>query len=180
MPRKFKQELRGLGTGMIMDEKGYILTNNHVVAGATEIKVLLANGKRYPAKLIGTDPKTDLAVIKISAKDPLPHVVFGDSDKVEVGQWVVAIGHPRGLDQTVTQGIISAKHRRGIMDPSSYQDYLQTDAAINPGNSGGPLLNLKGEVIGVNAAIATQSGGFEGIGFAIPSNMALHIAKELI
>ncbi len=180
MPRKFKQELRGLGTGMIMDKKGYILTNNHVVAGASEIKVLLANGEHYPAKLIGTDPKTDLAVIKISADKPLPHVTFGDSDKVEVGQWVVAIGHPRGLDQTVTQGIISAKHRRGIMDPSSYQDYLQTDAAINPGNSGGPLLNLKGEVIGVNAAIVTQSGGFEGIGFAIPSNMALHIAKELI
>ena len=180
MPRKFKQELRGLGTGMIMNKKGYILTNNHVVAGANEIKVLLANGERYPAKLIGTDPKTDLAVIKISADKPLPHVTFGDSDKVEVGQWVVAIGHPRGLDQTVTQGIISAKHRRGIMDPSSYQDYLQTDAAINPGNSGGPLLNLSGEVIGVNAAIVTQSGGFEGIGFAIPSNMALHIAKELI
>ncbi len=180
MPRKFKQELRGLGTGMIMDKNGYILTNNHVVAGATEIKVLLANGERYPAKLIGTDPKTDLAVIKISADKPLPHVTFGDSDKVEVGQWVVAIGHPRGLDQTVTQGIISAKHRRGIMDPSTYQDYLQTDAAINPGNSGGPLLNLRGEVIGINAAIVTQSGGFEGIGFAIPSNMALHIAKELI
>ncbi|MBW2023410.1 MAG: DegQ family serine endoprotease [Deltaproteobacteria bacterium] len=180
MPRKFKQELRGLGTGMIMDKNGYILTNNHVVAGANEIKVLLASGERYPAKLIGTDPKTDLAVIKISADKPLPHVTFGDSDKVEVGQWVVAIGHPRGLDQTVTQGIISAKHRRGIMDPSSYQDYLQTDAAINPGNSGGPLLNLQGEVIGVNAAIVTQSGGFEGIGFAIPSNMALHIAHELI
>ena len=180
MPRKFKQELRGLGTGMIMDKDGYILTNNHVVAGANEIKVLLASGERYPAKLIGTDPKTDLAVIKISADKPLPHVTFGDSDKVQVGQWVVAIGHPRGLDQTVTQGIISAKHRRGIMDPSSYQDYLQTDAAINPGNSGGPLLNLQGEVIGVNAAIVTQSGGFEGIGFAIPSNMALHIAHELI
>jgi len=180
MPRKFKQELRGLGTGMIMDKDGYILTNNHVVAGANEIKVLLASGERYPAKLIGTDPKTDLAVIKISADKPLPHVTFGDSDKVQVGQWVVAIGHPRGLDQTVTQGIISAKHRRGIMDPSSYQDYLQTDAAINPGNSGGPLLNLEGEVIGVNAAIVTQSGGFEGIGFAIPSNMALHIAHELI
>jgi len=179
-PRKFKQELRGLGTGMIMDKDGYILTNNHVVAGASEIKVLLASGRRYPAKLIGADPKTDLAVIKISADKPLPHVTFGDSDKVEVGQWVVAIGHPRGLDQTVTQGIISAKHRRGIMDPSSYQDYLQTDAAINPGNSGGPLLNLQGQVIGVNAAIVTESGGFEGIGFAIPSNMALHIAHELI
>jgi serine protease Do len=107
-------------------------------------------------------------------------VIFGDSDKVEVGEWVIAIGHPRGLDQTVTQGIISAKHRKGITDPSGYQDFLQTDAAINPGNSGGPLLNLQGEVIGVNAAIVSQSGGFEGIGFAIPSNMALHIAHALM
>jgi serine protease Do len=121
-----------------------------------------------------------LAVIHIAAKGTLPHVTFGDSDKIEVGEWVVAIGHPQGLDQTVTQGIISAKHRRGITDPTSYQDFLQTDAAINPGNSGGPLLNLQGEVIGVNAAIASQSGGFEGIGFTIPSNMALHIAKTLI
>jgi len=180
MPKKFKRELKGLGTGMIMDSEGHILTNNHVVGGATKIKVLLASGDEYPAKVVGTDPKTDLGVIKISAKDPLPFVTFGDSDKVEVGEWVVAIGHPRGLDQTVTQGIISAKHRTGIMDPSSYQDFLQTDAAINPGNSGGPLLNLRGEVIGVNAAIVSQTGGFEGIGFAIPSNMALYIAKQLI
>jgi serine protease Do len=180
MPKKFKRELKGLGTGMILDPQGHILTNHHVAGGATKIEVLLSNGERYPAKLIGSDPKTDLAVIKISATQSLPHVTFGDSDKVEVGQWVVAIGHPRGLDQTVTQGIISAKHRQGITDPSSYQDFLQTDAAINPGNSGGPLLNLRGEVIGVNAAIASQSGGFEGIGFTIPSNMALHVAKALI
>jgi len=119
-------------------------------------------------------------VIQISAKGELPHLTFGDSDKVEVGEWVVAIGAPRGLDKSVTQGIISAKHRRGITDPSGYQDFLQTDAAINPGNSGGPLLNLYSEVIGVNAAIASESGGFEGIGFTIPSNMALHIAKTLI
>jgi serine protease Do len=180
MPRKFKQELKGLGTGMLIDDQGNILTNNHVVAGATEINVLLADGKSYPAKLVGTDPKTDLAVIRISTDEKLPTVAFGDSDKMEVGDWVVAIGHPRGLDQTVTQGIISAKHRRGVLDPSSYQDYLQTDAAINPGNSGGPLINLEGQVIGVNAAIATQSGGFEGIGFAIPSNMAIHVAHALI
>jgi len=180
MPRKFNRELKGLGTGMLMDSKGFILTNNHVVAGATEISVLLANGNTYNAKLVGADPKTDLAVIKILAKDPLPYVTFGNSDKTEVGDWVIAIGHPRGLDQTVTQGIISAKHRRGITDPSSYQDFLQTDAAINPGNSGGPLLNLRGEVIGVNAAIVTNSGGFEGLSFAIPSNMALHVAKSLI
>lgn len=180
MPQEFKRELKGLGTGMIMDAQGHILTNNHVVGGATEIQVLLAGGSQYPANLVGSDPKTDLAVIEILTKESLPHVTFGDSDKVEVGEWVVAIGHPRGLDQTVTQGIISAKHRRGIMDPSSYQDFLQTDAAINPGNSGGPLLNIRGEVIGVNAVIVSESGGFEGIGFAIPSNMALHIAKELI
>lgn len=179
-PRKFKRELKGLGTGMIIDSQGHILTNHHVAGGATKIEVLVSNGQRYPAKLIGTDPKTDLAVIHISAKEPLPYVTFGDSDKVEVGEWVVAIGHPRGLDQTVTQGIISAKHRRGITDPSSYQDFLQTDAAINPGNSGGPLLNLQGEVIGVNAVIVSESGGFEGIGFTIPSNMALHVAKALI
>ena len=180
MPRKFKRELKGLGTGMIIDSQGHILTNHHVAGGATKIEVLLSNGQRYPARLVGTDPKTDLAVIHISAKEPLPYVTFGDSDKVEVGEWVVAIGHPRGLDQTVTQGIISAKHRRGITDPTSYQDFLQTDAPINPGNSGGPLLNLQGEVIGVNAVIVSESGGFEGIGFTIPSNMALHVAKALI
>ena len=179
-PKKYERELKGLGTGMIMDSRGNILTNNHVVGNATEIKVLLSNGKEYSAKLVGSDPKTDLAVIRIKAKDSLPHVIFGDSDSMDVGDWVVAIGHPRGLDQTVTQGIISAKHRRGITDPNSYQDFLQTDAAINPGNSGGPLLNLKGEVIGVNSAIVSQSGGFEGIGFAIPSNMAQHIANALI
>ena len=179
-PRKFKQELRGLGTGMLIDHQGNILTNNHVVAGATEINVLLADGTSHAATLVGTDPKTDLAVIHIDDNENLPTVVFGDSDKLAVGDWVVAIGHPRGLDQTVTQGIISAKHRRGVLDPTSYQDYLQTDAAINPGNSGGPLINLAGEVVGVNAAIASQSGGFEGIGFAIPSNMAVHVARALI
>jgi serine protease Do len=180
MPKKFKREMKGLGTGMIIDAQGHILTNYHVAGGAKKIEVLLSDGRRYPAKLIGTDPKTDLAVIKISATGALPYVTFGDSDKVEVGQWVVAIGHPRGLDQTVTQGIISAKHRQGISDPGSYQDFLQTDAAINPGNSGGPLLNLQGEVIGVNAVIVSESGGFEGIGFTIPSNMAVFVSRALI
>jgi len=180
MPKKFRREVKGLGSGILMDAQGHILTNHHVVGGATKLEVTLADGSKYEARLVGTDPKTDLAVIKIEAKEPLPYLPFGDSDKVEVGEWVVAIGHPRGLDQTVTQGIISAKHRRGVTDPGNYQDFLQTDAAINPGNSGGPLLNLKGEVIGVNAAIASQTGGFEGIGFTIPSNMALHVAKQLI
>ncbi|HEY3277065.1 MAG TPA: Do family serine endopeptidase [Syntrophorhabdaceae bacterium] len=179
-PKKFKREIRGLGTGMIIDAQGHILTNYHVVGGASKLEVLLTNGRKYTAKLVGTDPKTDLAVIRISPGEQLPFLAFGDSDKMEVGEWVVAIGHPRGLDQTVTQGIISATHRTGITDPSSYQDFLQTDAAINPGNSGGPLLNLQGEVIGVNAVILSESGGYEGIGFAIPSNIASHVAKLLI
>ena len=180
MPKKFKQEMKGLGSGMIIDPQGHILTNFHVAGGATKIEVTLADGSKHPAELVGGDSKTDLAVIRISTKERLPHVTFGDSDKAEVGEWVVAIGAPRALEKSVTQGIISAKHRSGITDPNSYQDFLQTDAAINPGNSGGPLLNLHGEVIGVNAAIATESGGFEGIGFTIPSNMARYIAKALI
>ncbi len=180
VPKKFKQETKGLGSGIIIDSRGYILTNYHVAGRATKIEVALADGSKYPARLVGGDPKTDLAVIHISAKESLPYVTFGDSDQVEVGEWVVAIGAPRALEKSVTQGIISAKHRRGITDPSSYEDFLQTDAAINPGNSGGPLLNLNGQVIGVNAAIATESGGFEGIGFTIPSNIAQYVAKALI
>jgi serine protease Do len=180
MPKKFKQEMKGLGSGMIIDPQGHILTNYHVAGGATKLEVGLADGNKYPARLVGGDAKTDLAVIHISAKERLPIVTFGDSDKVEVGEWVVAIGAPRALEKSVTQGIISAKHRRGVTDPSSYEDFLQTDAPINPGNSGGPLLNLYGEVIGVNAAIATESGGFEGIGFTIPSNIAQYVAKALI
>lgn len=179
-PPKFKRELRGVGSGIILRADGHILTNSHVVENATKIQVLLSSGEEYTAKVIGADPKTDLSVIKITPSKPLPFLKFGDSDKVVVGEWVVAIGHPRGLDQTVTTGIISAKNRRGITDPSSYQDFLQTDAAINPGNSGGPLLNLEGEVIGVNGVIASASGGFEGIGFAIPSNIALYVTRELM
>ncbi len=180
VPRKFKEEVKALGSGMIIDSRGHILTNHHVVSGATKIQVMLSDGRQFAAKVVGTDPKTDLAVIRIADPASLPAVRFGDSDKVVVGEWVVAIGHPRGLDESVTQGIISAKHRRGVEDPGSYEDFLQTDAAINPGNSGGPLLNLRGEVVGVNAAISSESGGFEGIGFTIPSNIALHIAKTLI
>jgi serine protease Do len=180
MPKKFQRELVGIGTGVIIDAEGHILTNYHVVGGATKIVVTLSDGTQFDAKVVGVDPKTDLGVIKIDAPQPLPYLTFADSDKAIVGQWVVAIGQPRGLDQTVTQGIISAKHRTGITDPGSYQDFLQTDAAINPGNSGGPLLTLNDRVIGINSLIASQSGGFEGIGFAIPSNMAAHIAKALI
>lgn len=179
-PRSYKREMRGIGTGMTIDGDGHIVTNNHVVSGATKITVKMASGEEFEAKVVGVDPKTDLAVIKIKAPQNIPYLTFGNSDQLRVGEWVVAIGNPRGLEQTVTAGIISAKHRTGILDPSSYQDYIQTDAAINPGNSGGPLLNLAGEVIGVNAAIVSESGGFEGIGFAIPSNMAKAIADDLI
>ena len=179
-PRKFKQEMRGLGSGIIIDARGYILTNSHVAAAASSMQVTLADGNQYPATLVGADPRTDLAVIRISAKESLPYVTFGDSDKVEVGEWVVAIGAPRALEKSVTQGIISAMHRTGITDPNSYQDFLQTDASMNPGNSGGPLLNLYGQVIGVNAAIATESGGSEGIGFTIPSRMALYVVNALM
>ena len=179
-PRKYERDVRGIGTGIIIDAAGHILTNYHVAGGATKIDVLLSDGRKFEAKLVGSDPKTDLAVLKISAKEQFPYATFGDSDKTEVGEWVVAIGHPRGLTQTVTHGIISAKHRRGITDPSGYQDFIQTDAAINPGNSGGPLLNLQGEVIGINTVIVSSSGGFEGIGLSIPSNIATHIAKTII
>jgi serine protease Do len=165
---------------MVINGEGHLVTNNHVVSGATKITVKMASGEEHEAKIVGADPKTDLAVIKIKPPPNLPYLKFGNSDTLRVGEWVVAIGNPRGLEQTVTAGIISAKHRTGISDPSSYQDFIQTDAAINPGNSGGPLLNLAGEVIGVNAAIVSESGGFEGIGFAIPSNMAASVADALI
>jgi len=180
VPKKLQRELVGIGTGVIIDAEGHILSNYHVVGGATQIEVTLSDGTQYPATVVGVDPKTDLGVIKISTEKPLPFLIFANSDKAKVGQWVVAIGHPRGLDQTVTQGIISAKHRTGITNLGGYQDFLQTDAAINPGNSGGPLLTLDAKVIGINSVIASQSGGFEGIGFAIPSNMATHVAKALI
>jgi serine protease Do len=141
---------------------------------------MLSDSRQFEARVIGMDAKTDLAVIKIDTPQKLPFVSFGDSDTVQVGEWVVAIGQPRGLAESVSQGIISATHRQGITDPSTYQDFLQTDAAINPGNSGGPLINLDGKVIGVTSIIASQSGGFEGIGFAIPSNIAVHVAKALM
>jgi len=179
-PKYDRREMRGIGTGMVIDGEGHLVTNNHVVSGAVKITVKMASGEEFEARVVGADPKTDLAVIKIKPPPNLPYLKFGNSDRLRVGEWVVAIGNPRGLEQTVTAGIISAKHRTGISDPSSYQDFIQTDAAINPGNSGGPLLNLAGEVIGVNAAIVTESGGFEGIGFAIPSNMAASVADALI
>lgn len=173
-----QQRKVGQGSGFIIDKKGYILTNNHVVGEADVIKVRLADDRRYTAKVIGTDPQSDLAVIKIDAKD-LPSLPLGNSDKLQVGEWVIAIGSPFGLNHSVTVGVVSAKGRShlGIND---YEDFIQTDAAINPGNSGGPLLNIHGEVIGVNTAIFSRSGGNMGIGFAIPVNMARAVTEQLI
>ncbi|HWP47187.1 MAG TPA: DegQ family serine endoprotease [Candidatus Limnocylindrales bacterium] len=176
IPREFKN--RGLGSGVIVSEKGYILTNNHVVGKADEIKVTLADKREFTAKVVGTDPKSDVAVIQIKARD-LPVARLGNSDDIEVGDWVVAIGNPFGLNQTVTVGVISAKGRAN-MGIADYEDFIQTDAAINPGNSGGPLVNLDGEVIGINTAIFSRSGGYQGIGFAIPINMAKSIMQSLI
>lgn len=176
MPRDFKQ--KGLGTGFIIDEEGYILTNNHVVEQADEIKVRLSNDKEFKATVVGLDPKTDLALIKIKPEDakiiPLP---LGNSDKLEVGDWVVAIGNPFGLGNTVTAGIVSAKYRHIGSGP--YDNFIQTDASINPGNSGGPLLNVSGEVVGINSAIFSQTGGSIGIGFAIPINIAKDLLPQL-
>jgi len=181
MPRprprnEFKQE--GQGSGFIISPDGYILTNNHVVGDADRITVKLNDGREMKAKVIGTDPQTDVAVIKVDGKN-LPTLSLGDSDKLEVGEWVIAIGNPFGLTQTVTVGVVSAKGRSsvGIVD---YEDFIQTDAAINPGNSGGPLVNLRGEAVGINTAIFSRSGGYMGIGFAIPINMAKKVYRQLI
>jgi serine protease Do len=170
--REFKQ--KSLGSGFIIDREGYILTNNHVVEKAQSIKVKLTDGNEYDATIVGKDAKTDIALIKIEAKHTLPFVTFGDSETLEVGDWVVAIGNPFGLEHTVTQGIVSAKGR--VIGAGPYDDFIQTDASINPGNSGGPLFDLKGEVVGINTAIV--SGG-QGIGFAIPVNVAKGMLTEL-
>ncbi len=169
---------QGSGSGVIVSADGYILTNNHVVEEADEVKVKTADGKEYEAKVVGTDPRTDLAVIKVDAKG-LAAARLGNSDAVEVGEWVLAVGNPFELSNTVTAGIISARGRAN-MGLADYEDFIQTDAAINPGNSGGPLVNLDGEVIGINTAIATRTGGNMGIGFAIPINMAKQIMDQLI
>ena len=171
----------GTGTGFIIDHEGYILTNNHVVKGADTIKVTLQNEKEYEARLVGSDPKTDVALIKIVKKNgehiSFPFISMGNSEKVEVGEWVVAIGNPFGLSHTVTTGVISAKGRNIGSGP--YDEFIQTDASINPGNSGGPLLNMDGDVIGINTAIFSGSGGNVGIGFALPINMAKAILGDL-
>lgn len=167
-----------LGSGVIVDPSGYIVTNNHVIAKADEIRVLLNDKREFVGKVIGTDPKTDLAVVKIDAKD-LPSLPWGDSDKLEVGEWILAIGNPFALNSTVTVGIVSAVGRAnvGIAD---YEDFIQTDAAINPGNSGGALVNVRGELMGINTAIFSRSGGYMGIGFAVPANMTRAVMDSLI
>jgi serine protease Do len=171
------QELkqRSLGSGFIIDREGYIITNNHVVDGADEIKVILSDGREFKAKVVGRDRKADLALIRISSVlKNLPALPLGESGRMRVGDWVVAIGNPFGLEETVTQGIISATGR--AIGPGPYETFLQTDAPINPGNSGGPLINLSGEVIGINTAILSSG---QGIGFAIPSNVAKRIISRL-
>ncbi len=175
-PRRYKQS--GLGSGVIVDRNGYILTNNHVIKDADEILVKLSDTREFKGKVIGTDAKTDLAVIQIDSNN-LPVLNLGDSDDLKVGETVLAIGNPFGLSHTVTSGIVSAKGRAhvGIAD---YEDFIQTDAPINPGNSGGALVNIKGELVGVNTAIFSTTGGYQGIGFAIPSNMAKVVMESLI
>jgi len=173
--REYRHKQRSGGSGVIVDKEGYILTNNHVVEGADKVKVRLNDGREFTATVKGQDTRTDLAVLHIKAKD-LPVAVLGDSDKLEVGEWAIAIGSPFGLEHTVTVGVISAKGRSGL-GTGTYEDFIQTDASINPGNSGGPLINIDGEVIGINAMII-QPG--TGIGFAIPINMAKQILNDLI
>lgn len=171
---------RGLGTGVIVDDQGHILTNNHVIGDADEVTVRLSTEKSVKAKVVGSDPRTDLAVIKIKVKEGLPKAArLGDSDKLKIGEWVVAAGASFGLDNTITAGIVSAKGR-AISGGAQYEDFIQTDAAINPGNSGGPLVNLRGEVVGINTAIVSKSGGYMGIGFAIPINMVRQVMESLI
>ncbi|MGD9125513.1 MAG: DegQ family serine endoprotease [Desulfarculaceae bacterium] len=171
-PREFKQ--RSLGSGVIIDKQGYALTNNHVIAGADEILVKLKNGKELEAEIVGRDKKTDLALIRIKTKKDMPFLTLGNSDALQVGDWVLAVGNPFGLENTVTAGIVSAKGR--IIGAGPYDNFIQTDASINPGNSGGPLINLKGEVVGINTAIVAHG---QGIGFAIPVNLARQVMDQL-
>ena len=175
IPRNFRQQ--SLGSGFVIDKDGFILTNNHVVENTDEIKVKLADKREYDAKIVGRDTKTDLALIRIESDQPLVPLSLGDSDKLYVGDWVIAIGNPFGLEATVTAGIVSAKYRD--IGAGSYDNFIQTDASINPGNSGGPLLNTAGEVVGINTAILSRSGGSVGIGFAIPINMAKDLLPQL-
>ena len=173
--RRWREE--SMGSGVIVSSDGYILTNHHVIEDAEEIKVTLFDKRTYKAKTIGVDPKTDLALIKIDEK-ALPVLPWADSDRLRVGEFVLAFGNPFGLSHTVTMGIVSAKGRANV-GVADYEDFIQTDAAINPGNSGGPLVNVRGEIVGINTAIFSRSGGYQGIGFAVPSNMARAVMEQL-
>jgi serine protease Do len=175
LPRQPESRQQGTGSGVIFKADGYILTNYHVVDGADQVLVTLSNAQEYQAHFIGRDPKTDLAVLRIQAPEALPVAPLGDSDAVQVGDWVVAIGNPFGLDHTVTAGIVSAKGR--VIGAGPYDDFMQTDASINPGNSGGPLLNMRGEVVGINTAIVPNG---QGIGFAIPINTVKPLIPQLV
>lgn len=170
---------QGQGSGFVIDPRGYVVTNRHVVKGAKQVRVSFSHGAERLAQIVGSDEHTDLAVLHVQL-DGLVSTEFGDSDQVEVGDWVLAIGNPFGLEQSVTAGIVSAKGRSSVVEKLDVQDFLQTDAAINPGNSGGPLVDLKGRVIGVNSAIWSKSGGYEGVGFAIPSKIAKSVVEQLI
>lgn len=178
MPSIPRHEVRGSGSGVIIDPSGIVLTNNHVVDGGGKVTVRLGDGREFQAKEVKTDPRTDLAVVRIEGSEPFKAAKLGDSDAVMVGDWVLALGQPFGLEGTVTAGIISAKGRGLGIAPR--ENFLQTDAAINPGNSGGPLVNLRGEVIGINTAISTQNGGYQGVGFAIPVNLAKWVSQQLV
>ncbi|MEM0926368.1 MAG: Do family serine endopeptidase [Planctomycetota bacterium] len=181
MPPVQERRAEGMGSGVVVRSDGYILTNNHVVEGADELEVEFSDGKTFRGRIVGTDPQTDLAVVKVDRAN-LKAIPFGDSDAIQVGDWVLAIGSPFGLDQTVTAGIISGKNRvRGIVgNGEGFEDFLQTDAAINPGNSGGPLVNLRGELVGINTAIMSRSGSSAGVGFAIPATMARPVLSSII
>jgi serine protease Do len=172
------EQVRGLGSGVIVSEDGYILTNNHVVSEADKVQVRIDRHTLLDATIVGTDPHSDLAVLKVDRKN-LPALPFGNSDNVKIGEWVVACGAPFGLERSITVGIVSAKGRSNV-GVTDYEDFIQTDAAINRGNSGGALINLKGELVGINTAIATQTGGSNGVGFSIPINMARYIMSSLI
>jgi serine protease Do len=177
-PDRQQRRTTGQGSGFLISADGYIMTNNHVVGDADKITVQFQDGREFEAELVGADPPTDVALIRIDAKEELPYIKLGDSDHLEVGDWVLAFGNPFGLSHTMTAGIVSAKGRSGI-GLTDYENFIQTDAAINPGNSGGPLVNLDGEAIGMNTAIFSRSGGYMGIGFAIPINMAKNIYLQL-
>lgn len=172
------QEQVGTGSGVIISEDGYIVTNNHVVKGASEIEITLNNKKSYKAKLIGTDSKMDIALLKIDADEKLPYTTFGNSDSVKVGEWVLAVGNPYNLTSTVTAGIISAKARN--LDATGIQSFIQTDAAVNPGNSGGALVNTRGDLVGINTMISSMTGSYVGYSFAVPSNIARKIIEDIM